>query len=153
IGLDTQALSAVYGVGLVPVARLTLADPAAFRAFVARLEQRSGETLPTGRVDDVDYWQLTSAEAPLRGVFALHGNHLVATIAPVGDDAALRSLLGIERPANALRDGGELAALNARYGFSPYASGYVDSARIVALLTSPATPLENAFLQAMKIEK
>ena len=153
LGLDPQALSAVYGIGLVPVARMKLADPAAFRGFVARLEQRSGETIPTGRIDDVDYWQLTSPDAPLRGIFALQGQHLVATLAPVGDDASLRSLLGIERPANALRNGGELAAINAKYGYVPYATGYVDSTRVVALLTGPATPLETAFLQALKIEK
>lgn len=153
LGLDPQALSAVYGIGLVPVARMTLADPAAFRAFVARVEQRSGEKIPTGRIDEIDYWQLTSPEAPLRAIFALQGRHLVATLAPVGDDGALRTLLGIERPANALRDGGELAAINAKYGYVPYATGYVDSARLVALLTAPATPLEIAFLQALKIEK
>lgn len=152
-GLDPQSLSAVYGIGLVPVARMTLADPAAFRAVVARLEQRTGETIPTGRIDDIDYWQLTSPEAPVRGIFALQGQHLVATLAPVGDDSALRTLLGIERPANALRDGGALAAINAKYGYVPYATGYVDSARVVALLTAPATPLETAFLTALKIEK
>ena len=153
MGLDTQALSALYGVGMVPVARLTLADPAAFRSFVARLEQRSGETLPTARIDDVDYWQIISPEAPLRGIIAVQGQHLVATVAPVGDDSALRTLLGIDRPANPLRDGGDLAAINAKYGYVPYATGYIDSARIVAQLTAPATPLETAFLQAMKIEK
>ena len=153
MGLDSQAYSAVYGIGLVPVARLTLADPAAFRAFVARLEAGSGETIPTGRIDEVDYWQFTEAEAPLRGILAIQGDHLIATVAPVGDDSALRTLLGIERPAKSLRDATALAALNSKYGYTPYATGYVDTARLLTLFTAPSTPLEAAFLTALKVEK
>jgi hypothetical protein len=153
MGLDMQAFSAVYGVGLVPVARLTLADPAAFRAFVARLEERSGQKIATGTVDGLDYWQFTSADAPLRGILALQGDHAVLTLAPVGDDAALRTLLGIERPAQTLRDGGALAQINRDYGFTPYATGYVDTARVMALVSAPATPLESAFFRALEIEK
>jgi hypothetical protein len=153
VGLDLQSLSAVYGVGLVPVARLTLADPDAFRAFIARLEERSGETIPSASVDGVAFWQFAAADTPLRGIMALQGNHLVLTVAPIGDDQALRVLLGIERPTATLHDGGELAAINRKYGFSPYATGYVDSARLLALLAAPATPLESAFLSALEIEK
>ena len=153
IGLDPRALSAIYGIGLVPVARLTLADPAAFRAFVARLEASAGEKIATGKLDALDYWQFTAPDAPLRVVATLQGTHLVVTAAPMGDDSALRNLLGIERPANTLADGASLLALNKKYGYTPYATGYLDTARLVAEFTGPATPLQNAFLAAMKIEK
>lgn len=153
IGLDPRAYSAVYGIGLVPVVRLTLADPAAFRGFIGRLETHAGEKLATGKIDTLDYWQFTSPEAPLRVVLAVQGAHLVATAAPVGDDSALRTLLGIERPAQSLGDGAALLALNQKYGYTPYATGYVDTARLVAEITGPATPLQSAFLAAMKIEK
>lgn len=154
-GLDMQALSALYGVGVVPVARVSLADPDAFRAFVARLEQRAGESLPTGRLEEIEYWQFTAPgdEVPLRAVLALQGGHAVLTVAPVKDDAALRTLLGIERPARDLRDAGPLKELNQRYGFAPFGSGYVDLKRLVAELTGPATPLETAFLGALGVEK
>jgi hypothetical protein len=153
IGLDMQSLSAIYGIGLVPVARMTLADPAAFRAFIARLEQHAGEKLATGTIDGIDYWQASAPEEPLRAILALHGDHLVMTLAPVGDDTALRTLLGIDRPAQSLIDGGALVAINRDYGFTPFATGYVDSARLLAQFTKPATPLETAFLAALKIEK
>lgn len=153
MGLDMQAFSAVYGVGLVPVARITLADPAVFRAFIARVEERAGQKIATGTVDGLDYWQFTAKDAPLRGILALQGQHAVLTLAPVGDDSALRSLLGIERPAQSMRDGGALAQINRSYGFTPYATGYVDSARVVALVSAPATPLETAFFRALEIEK
>src|SRR5690606_24252550 len=57
------------------------------------------------------------------------------------------------RPARDLRDGAPLVALNRKYGFTPYASGYVDLGRLVAELTAPATPLETAFLAALEVEK
>lgn len=153
IGLDPQAMSAIYGVGLVPVARLSLADPTKFGAFVARVEAGAGEKLALGKVDDLSYWQFATPEAPLRVIAALQGQHLVMTVAPVGDDAALKQLLGIERPAQSMRDGAALLALNRKYGYTPFASGYVDSARIVSEFTGTATPLQSAFLAALKIEK
>jgi hypothetical protein len=153
VGLETQALSAIYGVGLVPVARLTLADPAAFRAFVARVETGAGEKLATGKIEQLDYWQFAAPDQPLRVVIALQGTHLVVTAAPVGDDSALRTLLGIDKPVQSLRDAAPLVALNKQYGFTPFASGYVDSARLLAEFTGPSTPLQSAFLAAMKVEK
>jgi len=153
LGLDLQGLSAIYGIGLVPVARLSVADPAAFRAFMARIEAKAGAKIPAATLDGIDYWQLTDDSAPLRGILALQGKHLVATLAPRDDDAALRTLLGIERPAQSMQDGGALPALNTQYGYLPYASGYVDTARLVALFTGAPTALETAFLTALEIEK
>ncbi len=46
MGLDASLKTAVYGVGLVPVWRTTLADPAAFEAFVERLQKAAGESFP-----------------------------------------------------------------------------------------------------------
>ena len=153
LGIDLQGRSAIYGIGLVPVARMALGDPEAFRSFVARVETAAGEKIPTARVDDIDYWQFTDADAPLRGILALQGRHLVMTLAPANDDGALRTLLGVDKPAASLRDGGELPELNARYGYTPYATGYVDTARVVALLTAAPTPLETAFLGALDVTK
>src|SRR5690606_29231555 len=42
-GLAPTSRMALYGLGLVPVLRMELADPDAFRALVARLERKSGE--------------------------------------------------------------------------------------------------------------
>jgi hypothetical protein len=153
LGLDLHALSAVYGVGLVPVARLALADPEAFRAFVARVEAKAGSKIPAAKIEDIDYWQFTDAEAPLRAILALQGKHLVLTLAPANDDSALRTLLGIERPAQSMQDGSALATLNRKYGYLPYASGYVDTTRLVALLTGAPSALETAFLAALDIQK
>lgn len=153
LGIDLQSRSAVYGIGLVPVARMTLADPGKLRAFIGRVETAAGEKLATGKAGDVDYWQFTDDTAPLRAILALQGSHLVLTLAPKGDDASLRTLLGLDKPAQSLADGGALPSLNAKYGYTPYATGYVDTTRLLKVFTGPATPLETAFLAALEIEK
>lgn len=153
-GLDGSSRTAIYGLGIVPVARMTLADPSAWRAAVARLETNSGSTLQTLELDGVDAgWRFPIPETPIQAVIALLGNHLVLTLAPLDDAAALRQLLGVERPARSLADSGELQRLNQAEGFSGYGSGYLDTARLLALFRTPATPLETAFLSQFETEK
>lgn len=153
LGYDLQAKFAFYGIGLAPVMRLTLADPDKFRAFVARIEERGGQALPRAKLGDLEYWNFTSPEAKVRGVVALQGNQLVLTFAPPNDDAALRILLGVERPAQDMRNGAALIALNKQFGYLPSASGYLDTKRVVAQFTAAPTALETAFLTAFGIEK
>src|SRR5690606_15216762 len=98
-------------------------------------------------------WRFPIPETPIEAVIAILGDHLVFTLAPLDDAAALRQLLGLERPARSLADSGELQRLNQAEGFSGYGSGFLDSARLLALFRAPATPLETAFLSQFEIEK
>lgn len=153
LGTRADGLFAMYGIGLAPVVRMEIADPDALRATVARLEQRTGDTFPAATLGDVGYWYFDIPDTTLRLIAAIHGKHLVLTTGPATDEAALRSLLGLERPSRTLRDSGTLQALNKTYGYLPIGSGYVDSARIADVLTSPATPLETALLATTGITK
>jgi hypothetical protein len=152
LGVSPQTHFAFYGIGLVPVLRLELAKPDNLRATIGRVETASGSKLATGKVGSLDYWivQGDNADAKLEGVFAISGKQLVATIAPVkASDADLKTLFGLDKPAKAMGDGGDLAALNKKMNYLSYGSGYFDSARFVAVLKAPPTPLETSFLTAM----
>lgn len=155
LGLSRRSLYAFYGIGLVPVMRLTLEDPAAFQAMLERLQQNSGESLPTLQLDGMRQgWVVGLADLPLELLVAIVDSHLIITPIPVGSDpGVLRTLLGLERPARSLADAGHLQALEREQGFKPYGSGYFDSARLLAQLQAPATPLEQAFLSALKLDK
>lgn len=153
LGYDLQGRFALYGIGLAPVLRLSLADPGKFEAFIARLEKQVGTTFPRGRVDQQEYLALSGPAGKLRGILALQGRQLVLTLAPPADDAALRELLGLQRPAASLADGGALLALNKQFGYLPNGSGYIDVRALLVQLGAPATPLETAFLAALEIEK
>lgn len=151
-GVRLDAHMALYGVGLAPVYRVELADPAALPALVARLEATAGQTLPTRTLDGHTLWSVALPDAPLHGVFGVIDGQLVATLAPAQDDASLRTLLGLDAPEAHLGDGKALAAFNTAQGFDNSLSGYLDSARLFAVLQRPATPLETAFLAALGIE-
>jgi hypothetical protein len=154
MGLDTSLKTAVYGVGLVPVWRTTLADPAAFEAFVERLQKAAGESFPQVQLEGVEAaWRIAIADAPISVIVAVVGKHMVVTVAPAEGDDGLRQLLGLERPATSLARSGGLQSFNRSEGFLPYGSGYLDTARVVAQFRVPATPLESAFLKALDSSK
>lgn len=150
-GFSLTPLSAFYGIDLVPVMRVELADPQRFTAGVARLESAAGTALARGSVDDLGYWSFQPEGAPLQTVFAVHGNQLVLTLAPAAaDDALLRRLFGLELPERSLLDSESLEALNRRFGFVDFGSGYLDHARLFELLAKPMSGSQGAFLKAMK---
>lgn len=151
-GVSMQSHYAIYGIGLVPVERIELAKPDNLRATIGRIETASGSKMATGKVGGLDYWIVDSGKtsAPLRIVFAISGKQLVATVAPAkASDADLRMLFGLDKPAKSLAESGDLAALNKRMNYQSYGSGYIDSAKLVAVLKAPPTALETSFLTAM----
>lgn len=154
MGHDVRARVALYGIGLAPVLRVTLADAEKFRAFLARLEQRGGTPFPRATLDGQEYLNLEGGpDARLRGIVAVQDGQLVLTLAPRGDDAALRELLGLQKPARTLQDGATLRALNQEFAYLPYGSGYFDVRALLQRFTAAPTPLETAFLAALQVEK
>ncbi|MBN8483076.1 MAG: hypothetical protein J0L88_15930 [Xanthomonadales bacterium] len=133
VGLGPKSRAAVYGVGLVPVVRIELADPDAFRAMVARIEAASGTKLGALDVDGQPTWTIDVDE--VRGLIAIEGRHLVASVLPVkAEKALLRSVLGLDRPGSNLADAGSLAGLEKAEGYEPYGAGWIDLRRVVALV-------------------
>lgn len=152
LGLRSDALMAAYGIGLVPVLRMELGDATAFRAFVARIEARSGKPFPTGKVGAQDYWTLDLPEGKAAALAAIQGEHLVLTLAPAGaGEAALEGLLGLAPPERSIADAGALTAVNESLGYTAYGSGYIDVARLFAAIDGARTPLEQEFLTALGI--
>ena len=154
LGLSLRGRSAIYAIGLVPVLRIELQDPRKFEAFVARMESAAGAPLPRAKVDQVEYWKLQAPDTPLMLVGALIESQLVISLAPGNaDPLALRGVLGLDRPAQSLADSGGLQALNKEFGLLPFASGYLDSGRLLAQFSGDSSPLEQSFLSAMEIDK
>lgn len=130
-GFEPKAHAAIYGIDLLPVMRLELSDPDAFRAMLARIEQKAGQALATRRVGDQEVRSF--GDDAFHGMLAIEGRHLVLTFAPADADEALeRRLLGLDRPAQRF-DPATLEAFNKQRGYLPYGSGWIDTRRIVAL--------------------
>src|SRR5690606_25262810 len=54
-GIDRDSQVAIYGVGLLPVLRVTLSDAAKFEAAVKRVEERAGKAMSPGSIDGHAY--------------------------------------------------------------------------------------------------
>jgi hypothetical protein len=131
VGFESKAHAAIYGVGLLPVMRMELSDPDAFRAMLTRIEQKAGQALATRRVGEQEVRSF--GDDAFRGMLAIEGRHLVLAFAPADADEALeRRLLGLDRPAQRF-DASALEDFNKQRGYLPYGSGWVDTRRMVAL--------------------
>ncbi|UXI69354.1 hypothetical protein [Tahibacter amnicola] len=147
LGFKGSVRAAVYGVGLVPVARVELASAEALRATVARVEGKAGAKLPTAKIGDQEYWVFGSDK--LVGIAAIMGNQLVVTIAPKEASEDLRKrLLGITPPEKSL-DPSALEKINSANKYTSFSSGYMDVVRIVDLATSEAAGPHREFLTAL----
>lgn len=168
LGIKSSTHMAIYGIGVLPVVRLELADPAKLRAAIARVEAKAGAKLPTAKLGELEYWTLTLNESgaapatdktgaakipsPLEKVQLLLGivdQQLVVSFAPATASEGLRKqLFGLTRPAKPL-DPASLTALNKRYGYLPYSSGYVDFLRLVDFLGDESDPVRRELAAAL----
>jgi len=148
IGLKPDSRMAFYGVGLVPVLRMELGDPAAFKAEVARVEGNAGAKLPVAKTGDQEYW--APGDDTLAAAIAIQGNHLVITMFPPNaSDALKQTLLGLKRPAQNIVDAGTLQALAKQHSYSPYGEGFVDFVRLVEILSKPLAGSDAEFAQTL----
>jgi hypothetical protein len=148
MGLDVKTGSAIYGIGLSPVARVALADPAAWEAFVGRLETAYGKKLETADAGGQSYRHVTLADSGVQLVIATVGKQAVVSLLPT--DAAqplIRQALGADRPDKSLQDDGRLADLAKAKGYKDYAVGQVDLVRLLPLVATGKDPLFSSFLK------
>lgn len=151
LGIKGNAHVAIYGIGVLPVVRLELANTDALRAAIARVEAKAGSKLPVARLGELDYWTLSLDKMQM--LLAIVDQQLVVTFAPATASEDLRKqLLGLTRPAKSL-DAETLTTLNKRYGYTPYSSGYVDFVRLVEFLGDDANPVRRELAGAVFGEK
>lgn len=144
-GVDIRGLSALYTVGLNPVLRLPLSDPAKFSALIGRLEKSYGQPLAQATVGKLKYRHLSFDGAKLQALFVVENQQAVMALAPAGaDQALLRRILGVDRPKQSAQDAERLKTLANANTYTPYALGYVDTTRLPALLTDASDPMLKA---------
>ena len=137
-GIGSHGRLAVYGIGLVPVIRVELADGRALLATIERLRVESGAVFPTARLGGRSYWRLPSDDGTLR-VAAVVDGQLVLSVGPTASvDEALPLILGAQLPASSMGSGGPVAALAALHRFPAYGVGFVDIRRLIGVAMETA---------------
>jgi len=150
MGISMSSRVAVYGIGLIPVMRIELGNPDAFRALIGRVEAKVGEKLATGTVGKQAYWSAGPAKDKLQLIIAIQDKYLVMSFAPkAADSAVLEQLLGLTMPDESVLDAKLLSKFNDERDYVGYGSGYIDSSKLFAVLFGERTPAEKAFLDAL----
>lgn len=148
-GVDPKGHAALYGLGLSPVLRIELADPAAFQSFVAKLQNDYGKKFDVATIGQQSYQRYMANASHLQFIIAVVGKQAVLAMLPVdADQPLLRQTLGLDRPAKSLQDTDRLKDLAKDKGYAPWAVGLVDMARLLPLVTGGQDPLSQAFLKA-----
>jgi hypothetical protein len=152
LGVGLDARFAIYGIGVMPVARLELRDAARFRATLERVIDRSGLRPARRRLGDVSYWSL-----PLQAVeiaAAITGRELVvAVVTPATRDLVLPMAFGRIRPDQSLADTAELQRLAAAHRFAPYTVGYVDLVGLARAIVGDSSEVSNRVAKALGLDR
>jgi hypothetical protein len=142
LGLRLNGHSAVYGLGLSPVARFEISDASAFEAFLVRMEAAYGKPLETAKVGDVSYRRYVSQNTGMALVVGtVNGQAVLAVLAADVSESQLRLAFGLDRPAKSLQDDGRLQQLAKTKGYKDWLVGQVDIAQLLPLAASGTDPL------------
>jgi hypothetical protein len=151
-GLDMKGYSAFYGLGLAPVLRFQLADPAAFDAFVGRLETAYGKKFEVASEGKQSYRRYVSAESGTEVILATVDKQAVAALLPLdAPKTLLREALGLDRPQKSLQDDGRLADLAKAKGYKKWLVGEIDVTRALPLALGGKDALANAMRKARAV--
>lgn len=148
-GLNLKGHSALYGLGLAPILRFELSDPAAFDGFVGRLETAYGKKLDVAKIGQQGYRKYSFPASGTEMILATVGKQGVVALLPA--DAALpllRQALGLDRPQKNLQDDGRLTALAKAKGYQKWLVGELDLTRALPLAISGKDALIGAIQKA-----
>lgn len=148
-GIDKNSVAAFYGMGLVPVFRVTLSDGALFNETFAKLEERAGESMEVATIDGHSYRYAGDDKA--RFIVAVIDNQLIVSFVPTSlPDDLLKSVLGLTLPATSIAESGALATLAETYGYLEYGLGMVDVERVAAAFLDEQSGVNQWLLEAME---
>ena len=151
MGIERDSAFAFYGNGLLPVLRLELSDSKLFDAAIARIEDKSDESLDVAKADGNEYKYVDIAG--MRLIIATLDSQAVITVVPAKfDDAQVSLALGIDAPRRSLKKTKTLSSLNKEYNFAEFLTGYIDNLRIAQIFTGGASGLDKELFDVIEFE-
>ncbi|HET6612596.1 MAG TPA: hypothetical protein VFG83_11420, partial [Kofleriaceae bacterium] len=142
LGIDPSPRLAIWGMGLLPVARFELADGAKFRAFAERVFQRAGVHPTEETFQGTRYWLI---EDSVDVVVAVIGDEVALSVfPPASKTAILPYVLGEKRPQRSLADVHALAEIQTAAGFEhPNLLGFINFVRAAEAFTTKDRGIHN----------
>jgi len=132
IGLNPSTVGVLYGLGMNPVVRIRLSDPARFAAVLGRMT-RQLQPIERGALGRQRYY--AARDDAVLWIVAVAGRDLVVALIPPAQRALwLPLILGARAPERSLAGDRRLDVLAAEYGLSSAGVGYADMKAIAASL-------------------
>lgn len=136
-GIDPEGEEAFYLHGLMPVARLPIADEDALDEVLQWVSEQAGVAPVEEQIEDLSLrrWRLTPADAPrtLDFVVALQDGVATFTLLSSLDTEEERlERIGLRAPQTSLADSGEFRQLVEQRGFNQNLAGFLHIQRIAA---------------------
>ncbi|MDA0679639.1 MAG: hypothetical protein O3A13_08000 [Proteobacteria bacterium] len=150
-GVARNSDIAIYGVGLLPVFRLSLSDGASLEAVITRLEEKANQKMNVASIDGTSYRYAGDDEG--RIVVAIVDQDLVVSIMPTAlSDDMFKQVLGLTLPANNIASSGALREVAVAYGLSDAMIGMVDFTRIADIFLNSASGINSELLSLMEYD-
>ena len=150
-GIQRDSKAVVYGVGLLPVLRMTLSDGDLMDAAIARVEEKAGDGMSVAIIGGQSYRYAGDDEGRL--VVAVIDNEIVLSIVPTNlPDELLKSVLGLTLPKSSMADSGELQKIIDDNDFLTHSVGLIDFERIVATFLDDQSGVNEELLALMEYD-
>ncbi|MFT5140208.1 MAG: hypothetical protein ACI9H8_001107 [Lysobacterales bacterium] len=141
LGLSMESHKVIYGMGVFPVVRIALRDPAALRAAIGRVEASSGMDFGGNKLGETEYWKIAGHGKGQGAVYiAILEDHAAFSMFPTAAEAEwLPALLGQSMPAESIASNNALDRLNKDKGYSNYGSGFLDLQKLADEVLNPGS--------------
>lgn len=151
-GLKPGAMSAFYGVGLVPVFRMQIGDEAKVRAMMQRVASSAKQKLIEEDFGSGKLIRAGSDDAQL--VVFFQNAQVIVSLAPKNATATMLELIAPAKPVNSEEIMDRLSATQKKYGFTDDAVGYLNPTAFTYFLSGKTNALESGFIaiQPSKME-
>ncbi len=148
VGIERSSTMVLYGVGLLPVLRMTLSDGDLLDAAIARIEEKAQDSMTVATIDGQSYRYAGDEEGRL--IIAVIGDQFVLSLVPTNlSDELLKSVLGLTLPSANMADSGYLQKIIHDNGFLSHAVGLIDFERIVATFLDDQSGVNRELLALM----
>ena len=151
LGIPVGGKSALYGLGILPVARAEIEDQQKVEAFLERIEQRSGLTAEQNTDGATSYRRFDLDD--LVGILAVTEKYLVAALVPTSSEAEVLPLvLGEQKPTSNLADAGTFKNMLLANDYVGYGDGYIDLVQFTEIALGESEGVNARIWQALSTE-
>ena len=152
-GFKPGAMSAFYGVGLVPVFRTQVLDEDKIRALLQRVVKNAKAPLLEEKFGAGTLMRAGSDKIQL--VVFIQNQQVIVSAAPAKASAEMLELIAPAKPINSSEIAERLVATQKKHGFTDDAVGFLNPTAFTYFLGNKTNALENGFiaLQSAKMEK